>query len=151
MKHFLAVFLLLILIPAATEAVEDGQAMYAGGTVAGMKDGTLGKLNTKSLDSLAFESAGSTLVIPYAKIDSYEYSHPVARHLGVMPAIAVGIVKKRQRRHFFRISFHDDGGNIRVAMFEVPKHMPPVLLAILGAKAPGRCSPTINVYCTVMK
>jgi hypothetical protein len=151
MKHFMAVLLVLILIPMATEAVEDGQVMYAGGTVAGLKEGSIGKLDTKSLDSLTFESAGRTIVIPYARIDSYEYSHPVARHLGVLPAIAVGMVKKRQRRHFFRISYRDEAGNLRVALFEVPKQMPPVLLAVLGAKAQGRCSPTINVYCTAMR
>jgi hypothetical protein len=65
--------------------------------------------------------------------------------LGVLPVIVVGMVKKRQRRHFLRISFRDEAGDLRVALFEVPKQMPPVLLAILGAKAPGRCSPTISV------
>jgi len=151
MKQFIAVLLFLILIPAATEAVEGENVMYAGGTVAGMKKGSIGKLDTKSLSALSFESAGVTLTIPYAKIDSYEYWHPVARHLGVLPAIAVGMVKKRQRRHFFRISFRDESGDVRVAMFEVPKQMPPVLLGILGAKAAGKCSPTINVFCTAMK
>jgi hypothetical protein len=145
MKQFIAVLLLSILIPVAAEAVKDGQVMYAGETVTGLKEGSIGKLDTKLLSALSFESAGVTLVIPYAKIESYEYSHPVARHLGVLPVIVVGMVKKRQRRHFLRISFRDEAGDLRVALFEVPKQMPPVLLAILGAKAPGRCSPTISV------
>jgi len=151
MKQFIAVFLLLILIPMAAEAVEGDNVMYAGGTAVGIKEGSIGKLDTKSLSALSFESAGVTLTIPYAKIDSYEYWHPVARHLGVLPAIAVGMVKKRQRRHFFRISFRDEAGDLRVAVFEVPKQMPPVLLGILGAKAPGKCAPTINVFCSAMK
>jgi hypothetical protein len=151
MKHFMAVLLVLILMPMAAEAVEDAQVMYAGGTVAGLKQGSIGKLDTRSLDSLTFESASGMIVIPYAKIDSYEYSHPVARHLGVLPAIAVGMVKKRQRRHFFRISYRDEAGDLRVALFEVPKQMPPVLLAVLGAKAPGKCSPTNSVYCTATR
>ena len=151
MKHFMAVLLVLILMPMAAEAVEDGQVMYAGGTVAGLKQGSIGKLDTSSPDSLTFESAGQTIAIPYAKIDSYEYSRPVARHLGVLPAIAVGMVKKRQRRHFFRISYRDDAGDLRVALFEVPKQMPPMLLAVLGAKAPGRCSPTSTDDCAAMR
>jgi hypothetical protein len=151
MKHFMAVLLVLILMPMAAEAVEDAQVMYAGGTVAGLKEGSIGKLDTRSLDSLSFKSASGMIVIPYAKIDSYEYSHPVARHLGVLPAIAVGMVKKRQRRHFFRISYRDEAGDLRVALFEVPKQMPPVLLAVLGAKAPGKCSPTNSVYCTATR
>ena len=151
MKQFVAILLLLSFVALEVRAVEGDNVMYVGGTVKGLKEGSIGKLDTKSLTALSFESAGATLVIPYAKIDSYEYYHPVARHLGVLPAIAVGMVKKRQRRHFFRISFRDEAGDLRVALLEVPKQMPPVLLAIFGAKAPGKCSPTINVYCTAMR
>jgi len=151
MKRFLVVLLLGLLTSIAASAVENGNVMYAGGTVEGLKEGAIGKLDTKSLDALKFESGGTTLVIPYAKLDSYEYSNPVARHLGVLPAIAVGMVKKRQRRHFFRISFSDEHGDLRVAIFEVPKQMPPVLLAILAANAPGKCRAAVNGYCMAMR
>jgi hypothetical protein len=140
MKRFAAFWLLLaISMPAA--AVEDGQVMYVGGTVAALKEGALGRLNTTSKTALEFESAGSTLAIPYAKIDSFEYSQKVARHLGVLPAIAVGLVKKRQRRHFFQINYRDDNSVSQVAIFEVAKRMPPSLLAILQTRAPQGCMP----------
>ena len=147
MKKLIAILLLVILIPMASGAVEDGNVVYAGGTVAGLKDGSIGKLNTSSTSSLMFDSAGVSLVIQYAKIDSYEYTHPLARHLGVLPAMAVGMVKNRQRRHFFRISYRDDAGDLRVAIFEVPKQMPPVLLAILKTEAPHSCKPTEDEFC----
>jgi len=140
MKRFLAFYLLLaISIPAG--AVEDGQAMYVGGTVAKLKEGALGRLDTTSTTMLEFESAGSTLAIPYVKIESFDYSQKVARHLGVLPAIAVGLVKKRQRRHFFQINYRDDNSVPQVAIFEVPKQMPPSLLAILQTRAPQGCVP----------
>ena len=139
MKTFAAFCVLLVIsIPAA--AVEDGQVMYVGGTAA-LKEGTLGTLNTTSQTELAFDSAGNTLAIPYARIDSFEYSQEVARHLGVLPAIAVGLVRKRQRRHYFQIRYRDNNSVTQVAIFEVPKQMPPSLLAILQTRAPQGCAP----------
>ena len=151
MKKLTAILFLVILIPMVSEAVEDDNVMYAGGTVTGLKEGSIGKLKTSSTRSLMFDSAGVSLVIQYAKIDSYEYTHPVARHLGVLPAMAVGMVKKRQRRHFFRISYRDEGGDLRVAIFQVPKQMPPVLLAILKTEAPHSCKPPEDEFCRGMK
>jgi hypothetical protein len=145
MKRFAAFcMLLVVMLPAA--AANDGPVVYVGGT-ASMKDGIAGRLDTSSASALSFEATGSTLVIPYAKIESYEYTRKVARHLGVLPAIAVGLVKKRQRRHFFRISYRDDSDALRVVLFEVPKQMPPVLEAILRAKAPQGCGTQAYAWC----
>ncbi|HUJ82233.1 MAG TPA: hypothetical protein VLW83_10130, partial [Candidatus Acidoferrales bacterium] len=98
-------------------------------------------LDTTSETTLSFEYAGNKLLIPYAKIDSFDYSQQVARHLGVLPAIAVGLVRKRQRRHFIQISYRDESNVSRVAVFEVSKQMPRTLLAILRNRAPQGCTP----------
>lgn len=141
MKRFRVLcFLLLLSFPAA--AVDDGNAVYVGGTAANMTAGVVGKLDTTSDAWLTFQSAGNRLTIPYASIESYEYSTEVTRHLGVMPAIAIGLVKMRRHSHFFRISYRgQDGGAAQVAVFEVPKHMPRVLKAILQTRAPQTCKP----------
>ncbi len=138
-------FLLAISLPAV--AVEDGVVMYAGGTVPALKAGVLGRFDTTSETMLLFEYAGDKLAIPYARIDSYEYSEQVARHLGVLPAIAVGLVRKRQRRHFFQISFHDESNSGQVAVFEVSKHMPQTLLAVLQTRAPQGCKASYTTRC----
>ncbi len=78
-----------------------------------------------------------------------EYSQQVARHLGVLPAIAVGLVKRRQRRHFLRISYHDESSTAQVAIFEVSKETPHTLLAILEVRAPQGCKPHGNGRCGV--
>jgi hypothetical protein len=135
----LAAFCLMLVISLPAGAVEDGQVMYAGGTVPSLHAGVFGHLDTTSETMLAFEYSGSKLVIPYAKIDSFEQSVDVARHLGVLPAMAVGLVRKRQRRHFFRISYHDENNVSQVAIFEVPKRMPRTLLAVLQVRAPQGC------------
>jgi hypothetical protein len=148
MKRILALSLLLV-IPLATPAVEDGQVLYVGGTAVGLKEGVTGKLDTNSPTALSFDYSGSKLVIPFEMIDSYEYSQQVARHLGVLPAIAVGLVKRRQHRHFFRISYHDENNALQVAIFEVSKAMPRTLLAILRVRAPQGCKLYTNAQCGV--
>jgi len=143
----LAAFCLMLVVSLPAAAVEDGQVMYVGGTVPGLKQGIVGRLDTSSFVSLTFEYSGSKLEIPFAKIDSFEYSQEVARHLGVLPAIAVGLIRKRQRRHFFHISYHDESNASQVAVFEVPKQMPSTLLAILQNRASQRCKRQPLVKC----
>ncbi len=148
MRKILGLFLLL-LTPLTASAVEGGQVMYVGGTVGALKEGVTGKLDTSSQMVLNFDYSGGRLVIPFEMVDSYEYSQRVARHLGVLPAIAVGLVKRRQRRHFFRISYHDESKAPQVAIFEVSKEMPHTLLAILRVRAPQGCKPRTNAKCGV--
>jgi len=135
----LAAFCMLLALSLPAGAVEDGQVMYVGGTVPAMQAGVLGRLDTTSETTLTFEYSGKKLDIPYAKIISFEYSKEVARHLGVLPAIAVGLVKKRQRRHFFRISYRDESDVPQVAVFEVSKQAPQTLQAVLETRAPHAC------------
>jgi hypothetical protein len=147
----LAAFLLLLVLTVPARAVEDSQVMYAGGTVPGMQSGILGRLDTTSEIALTFECAGKKLPISYAKIVSFEYSEKVARHLGVLPAIAVGLVKKRQRKHFFQISYRDETDTTQVAVFEVSKQMPQTLLAVLRSRSPQACQPSQKVKCDRQK
>jgi hypothetical protein len=135
----LAVVLLLSLSAAA---LDDAHVRYVGGTVPGLSAGVIGRLDTTSETSLTFEQAGTKVSVPYASIESYEYSKDVTRHLGVLPAIAVGLMKMRRHSHFFRITYRDTASTAQqIVVFEVPKHMPPTLQAILEARAPGRCKP----------
>jgi hypothetical protein len=137
--RFLAVcFILICCLPAV--AVEDGQVMYTGGSVPGLNSGAVGRLDLSVEASLIFEHSGSRLAIPYAAIDSFEYSEEVTRHLGVLPAIGVGLIKARQHQHFFRISYRDGDGVSQVAIFEVSKHLPRALNAVLRERAPKACS-----------
>ena len=141
MTKTLAALCLLLTFSHPALAVDDGDVLYVGGTVPSLKAGSLGKFDTRSQAELIFVSSSATLVIPFASLDSYEYSQRVAHHLGVLPAIAVGLVKKRQRKHFLRIAYHDESKTPEVAIFEVPKNMPLTLLAILQERAPQGCKP----------
>lgn len=131
---------LLLLLPLPACALTNGNVIYRGGTLVNIAIGTVGRLDTASDTSLIFEFEGGRLAIPYAAIDSYRYSKEVTHHLGVLPAIAIGLVKARQHRHRFRISYRDEKGS-QVAIFEVPKATPGILEAILQARAPATCKP----------
>jgi hypothetical protein len=91
----------------------------------------LGNLDTTSQTALLFNFANGRLKIPFTSMDSYEYSEKVAWHLGVVPAVGAGLIRHRQRRHFFEIWYHDENKALQVAIFEVPRDMPQTLLAVL--------------------
>jgi hypothetical protein len=142
----LITFYLLFALALPMVAVEDDQVMYMGGTAPALRAGVIGRLDTISEKSLNFESSegklpGTKLLIPYADIQSFEYSKEVTRHLGVMPAIAVGLVRMRQHRHYFRISYRGADDVSQVVVFEVPKQMPRTLEAVLKTRAPQSCKP----------
>ena len=140
MKRLLQ-FCFLLLLPLSAFALDNGDVRYVGGTVAGETAGAVGRLDTTSATSLTFQHAGNKVEIPYTSIESYEYSKDVTRHLGVLPAIAVGLVKMRRHSHYFSISYHSEtGGPAQIVVFEVPKDMPRTLKAILQTRAPGTCA-----------
>jgi len=137
----LMTFCLLLALALPMAAVEDDQVMYLGGTAPVLRLGVVGRLDTTSEKSLTFESSGTKLLIPYADIQSFEYSTEVTRHLGVLPAIGVGLIKMCRHRHYFRISYRGADDVSQVAVFEVPKQMPRTLRAVLQARAPQGCKP----------
>jgi hypothetical protein len=65
----------------------------------------------------------------------YQYTQRLARKLGVAPTIAVGIIKRRQRRHMVEVYFRDESGVNQVAVFEVSKDRAAPVIAVLNARA----------------
>jgi hypothetical protein len=149
MKRFWICFWLLLL-SCRTFAIEKGDVEYIGGTAPGLSDGTIGKFDTTGDTALVFESDGKKISISYASIDSHEYSKVVARHLGVLPAIVVGLLKARQHRHHIRISYRDSTDTSQVVVFEIPKDRVQTLQAILDARSrrSGKFLPCGGVPCS---
>jgi len=139
----LMIFCLLLLLALAVPvlAVDGRPGDVRGCTVPALPAGAVGRLDTTSEESLTFEYSGTKVLIPYSQIESFEYSTEVTRHLGVMPAIAVGLIKMHQRRYYFRISCRSADNVSQVVVFEVPKHMPRTLQAVLMVRAPQTCNP----------
>jgi len=139
MKKVLVLFIFLITsLPLL--AVDDGQVMYLGGTIPALSTNTLGKLDLTSETALQFDSPKGKFAIPYKAMDAFQSSEELTHHLGVLPAIAVGLTRTRKHRHYFRIVYHNESNVSQVVFFEVPKQMPPVLQAVLKARVERVCA-----------
>ena len=139
-KAILMTLALTIAVPAI--AVEGTDVAYTGGTLPQLKEGITGKFDLADGKKLLFVYVGGKLEIPYNQIDSFEHSKEVAVHLGVAPAIAVGLVKKRKRVHYLQFTFRDNQNVYQVAVFEIPKTMPIFLMpTLVGRASQARCLP----------
>jgi phosphatidylglycerophosphate synthase len=147
-RHLVNGFFVLLLssiFAVPTFAVEAGQVAYTSGTLT-VAQGTIGSLDIRVPTTLVFKFTAATsgsgeIDIPYDKITGFVYRTEVAHHIGVLPAIAVSLVKRRERKHYFTINFNDPSGTAQVAIFEVPKQDPPALLATLRSRSPQACKP----------
>src|SRR5262245_13633529 len=129
-----ALVILSLAAPVLASGVEGADVKYVGGTIANMREGAVGRLDTTASTALVFEQGGSRLEIPYASMQRYQYTQPLARRMGVAATIAVGIVKRRQRRHIVEVYFRDTGGMNQVAVFEVSKQRAASVVAVLNAR-----------------
>ena len=128
-------FLLLVLLSLPAAAVSGRSVKYVGGTPPNLNPGVIGTFDITSESDLIFQHGSNKLTIPYASIESSNYSQELARHMGFLPTIAVCLLKVRQHRHFFRVAYHDEHNVEQVAVFEVPKHMPRTLTAVFETRA----------------
>ena len=143
MKNIFIVISLLI-TPLPLLAVEHGQVLYLGGTIPALSENTLGKLDLTSASAMQFDSPKGKFEIPYKTIDAFQFSEELTHHLGVLPAIAVGLTRTRKHRHYFRIVYHNQSNVSQGVVFEVPKQMPPVLQAVLKARCERVCKTEPN-------
>jgi hypothetical protein len=143
MKHLAPVFFAVVLIALCTllpalpaSAISRDDVKYVGGTVATLHIGVVGQLDPTSQTRLTYRAGSTTLTIPYDSIVSLEYRSVVAHHLGVLPFIAVSVVKKRQMRHEIRLVYEDDQHEKQVGIFEVSKDFPRAMMPALKIRCP---------------
>jgi len=132
---------LSLTVPALAAAIEGSDVMYIGGSVAGVKEGTLGRLDVTANNALLFNHGDSRVEIPYASIQRFQYTQKLARRLGVAATVAVVLVKHRQRRHVVELYFQDGTGVNQVAMFELSKERAAPVVAVLNARVTPRPVP----------
>jgi hypothetical protein len=138
MRGFAAMALVLA-FAASAFAVSGNEVMYVGGSAPALTPGAIGAFETGSPKELVFVCEGKRLSVAYDKIKKVEYRKEVAHHLGIAPAIAVGLVKKREQKHSITLTYADQASDRQAAVFEVPKNASQPLLAILAARAPQAC------------
>jgi hypothetical protein len=143
LKQTFSTAILLIALCAATPAfaTETIPALYDSGSAPNLHASTDGTLDLTSPTDLIFRTAnGTTLSIPYQSITAFNYRIESTHHLGVIPAILVALVNSRMHRHFFTINYTDASNNKQVAVFDVPKDEPRVLLPLLRLRT-SVCTP----------
>ena len=136
---------LLALLAGATQALalDHNQAVYIGGSAAVGSD-TPGALDTTSPTTLFFryrnpDGTAGQIGIDYAAIRNAYMANEATHHLGVAPAIAVGLLAARRHRHFVTITWADPADIAQVAEIEVSGQDQTSLMAVLRARMRPPC------------
>jgi hypothetical protein len=110
------------------------KAMYVGGTISNIPDGTEGVLSTKDERNLVFSFGGKKVEIPYERINDLEYGQKAGRRLGVAIAVTWMALFSKKRKHFLTIGYTDAQDKQQAAVFELGKNTVRVTLASLEAR-----------------
>ena len=150
MRQLTSIFVILAMILTAIPAfaIEGKEVGYVSGTIPAIKEGTVGEFDTASETALEFHSSTGQFSIPYSRIVAYQYRQEAKFHLGVLPAIAVGLVKKRAKRHFLTLTWLGERNVPEEAIFEISKDAPQGMLALLKARATEACKPKSGHSCS---
>jgi hypothetical protein len=134
---------MLLGVPAV--ALDGPEAHYLGGTAPGVKEGSTGTLDTTLATALEFHAVGAGFSIPYTGVKVYKYKEENRFRLGVLPAIAVGMLKARSKRHLVTISWKDASG---VSQVVTPSKDDALgLMALLRARSTQACKVKVGPPC----
>lgn len=126
-------------------AIEPNHAVYIGGSAAVAPD-TIGTLDTTAPAALVFrftkpDHTAGEVAINYASIKTVQPTNEVMHHLGVAPAIAVGLLAARKHRYFITVTWNDTAGVAQVVQIEVSRRDQNALVAVIRARMPHPCQP----------
>ena len=138
LKRIMVVLCIVVCGIAAMRA-EQVEVTYLSGTVKAIPAEAASKLDTTTPTALDLEAGTSHISIPYADINSYEYREENRFRLGVLPAIAVGALKARSKRHLVVITWKDETNIAQTVTFEMTRDRAQGLIKVLDARAPQAC------------
>jgi hypothetical protein len=119
---------------AAVAGLGSNRAMYVGGTVNAIKEGTEGSLSAKDEKFMVFSYEGKTLQVPYERVNDLEYGQKAGRRLGVAIAITWMALFSKKRKHYLTVGYLDENDKQQAAVFELGKSTVRVTLATLEAR-----------------
>ncbi len=111
----------LLTEPAAPASVSGKEVMYVGGTIAGLPEATLGRLETSNEKLLIFESPKGRFEIAFENITSLEYGQKAGRRVAVAILLSVWALFSKKRKHFLTIGFNDKEDKPQGVVLEIPK------------------------------
>jgi hypothetical protein len=135
-KRFIVSILIFcfVLQTGAFAGLASDKAMYVGGTVDQLKEGTEGMMSAKDPNLLVFTHDGTTFRVPYDRIDDLEYGQKAGRRLGVAIALTWMALFSKKRKHYLTIGYKDENDKQQAAVFELGKNTVRVTLASLEAR-----------------
>jgi len=136
MKKVLAMVLLsaLVLDWSTLAGIDSKKAMYVGGTVSTIKEGTEGVASAADEKVFTFIYKGGQLSIPYNRVNDLEYGQKAGRRLGLAVAVSPLFLFSKKRRHYLTIGFADENDKQQAAVLELGKSVIRVTLASLEAR-----------------
>jgi hypothetical protein len=137
MKNKIVVMALIVcflLESAAWAGLGSDKAMYVGGTVAELKEGTQGAMSAKDENVFVFTHDGQRFTVPYDRINDLEYGQKAGRRLGVAIALTWMALFSKKRKHFLTVGYKDANDKQQAAVFELGKNIVRVTLASMEAR-----------------
>lgn len=134
-KKSIAVFLVCaFVVPFAMAGIGSRNALYVGGTITKIKEGTEGKTSAHDEKTYTFSAGGTTVSIPYDRVDSLEYGQKAGRRLGLAIAVSPVLLLSKKRKHYLTISWKDDDDKQQTMVLELGKDIIRSELATLEAR-----------------
>ena len=123
------IFLLLCLgmqsLPAL--GVDGDNAVYLGGTLAGISTKQEGTLDTSRTAALSFRTSKGTWEVPYKNIVKIVYGNKPGRQVGaaiLASAVTVAgpmVLAAPKKKHYLTLQVKDEAGKLQSGVFEVSK------------------------------
>ncbi len=130
--------LLVLLSTPAGAGVRGSHCLYLGGTIAGLKQHTMGSLDLSHTRHLIFHAKQLSFSIAYDRIETIEYGQKVGRRLAAAISLTPLALLSKKRRHFLTLGFTDRHGHSEGAIFELSKGEVDTTLVILQARTGRR-------------
>jgi len=142
MRNQISVLAVMVFVTAAIPALtaQTVEVTYLNGTVKAFAENAAGTLDTTPTEALQLQSGQKQVDIPYRSVTTYEYHEENRFRLGVLPAIAVGMLKARSKRHLVTIGWKDESGDAQTASLETTKDRAEGIIKVLDARAPQVCA-----------
>lgn len=117
---------------------EGGRAEYVGGTAAGLKVSTEGRIVTTDDRLFVFRTTRGNITIPYERINLLEYGQQASRRYALGVIVSPVLLLSKKRRHYLTIGYRDEQERQQAMVFRVDKNDIRAVLAALEARTGRR-------------
>jgi len=132
--HSYRYMFVVLALALASAAGLGSRAEYVGGTLAHLKNGTEGSIQTMTPGSMLFAAKGRTIEVRYDQINLLEYGQRVSRRIGMAVVVSPLFVLSKSRKHYLTIGYTDPEGQQQALVFRVDKDDVRSVLAGLEAR-----------------